>query len=116
MAHQDSRRLILPFRSRVFPTSSGRVERRACSIHFSLHGDVAMTLRLFALAVLVLLAGFAFSTPAEAAQPDLFANYYAYPHAGGVPAQMYLSPYPTPPIAGRTYITYQPLMPHEFLY
>lgn len=75
-----------------------------------------MTLRLFAVALLVLVAGFALCTPTEAAQPDLFANYYAYPHAGGIPAQMYLSPYPTPPIAGRTYITYQPLMPHEFLY
>ena len=29
---------------------------------------------------------------------------------------MYPSPYPTPLIAGRTYITYQPLMPHEYMY
>ncbi len=25
-------------------------------------------------------------------------------------------PRPTPPLVGHTYITYQPLMPHEFLY
>jgi len=46
---------------------------------------------------------------------DLFYNYYA----GGtcdVPAQLYLSPRPTPPLVGHTYYTYQPLMPHEFLY
>jgi hypothetical protein len=29
---------------------------------------------------------------------------------------MYLSPRPVPPLVGHTYITYQPLMPHEFLY
>ena len=46
---------------------------------------------------------------------DLFYNYYVdYP--GGVPAQLYTSPRPTPPLVGHTYITYQPLMPHEFLY
>ncbi|MEN6457990.1 MAG: hypothetical protein ABFC63_03605 [Thermoguttaceae bacterium] len=48
---------------------------------------------------------------------DLFANYYAapigYPGAG---AKLYVSPRPTPPVVGHTYITYQPLMPHEFLY
>ena len=49
--------------------------------------------------------------------PDLFYNYYV-PAApcGGVPAQLYLSPRPTPPLVGHTYITYQPLMPHEFMY
>jgi len=48
---------------------------------------------------------------------DLFYNFYAGPSAiGGNPAQLYLSPIPTPPLVGHTYITYQPLMPHEFLY
>ena len=51
---------------------------------------------------------------AEAAQPDLFYNYYVGPP--GVPAQMYLCPRPTPPLVGHTWITYQPLMPHEFMY
>ena len=48
---------------------------------------------------------------------DLFYNYYVPPgDAGDVGAQMYLSPRPTPPLVGHTYVTYQPLMPHEFLY
>ncbi|MEX0710782.1 MAG: hypothetical protein WD278_00445 [Pirellulales bacterium] len=47
---------------------------------------------------------------------DLFYNYYAPSYAGGPPAQLYVSPRPTPPLVGHTYITYQPLMPHEFLY
>jgi hypothetical protein len=53
--------------------------------------------------------------------PELFYNYYVPPGgapsgSGGVPAQLYLSPRPTPPLVGHTYVTYQPLMPHEFLY
>ncbi len=54
---------------------------------------------------------------ARAERPDLFYNYYAGPSAmGGVPAQLYVSPRSTPPMVGHTWITYQPLMPHEFLY
>ncbi|OHB72270.1 MAG: hypothetical protein A2V70_10380 [Planctomycetes bacterium RBG_13_63_9] len=49
--------------------------------------------------------------------PDLFYNFYASPGVyGGVPAQLYLCPRPTPPLVGHTYVTYQPLMPHEFLH
>ena len=51
---------------------------------------------------------------AETRNNDLFYNYYAGPP--GVPAQLYISPRPTPPLVGHTWITYQPLMPHEFLY
>jgi len=29
---------------------------------------------------------------------------------------LYPCPVPAPPSVGHTYITYQPLMPHEFLY
>ena len=49
---------------------------------------------------------------------DLFSNYYVGPAclAGGVPAQLYTSPLPTPPMVGHTYITYEALMPHEFMY
>ncbi|HEY1602331.1 MAG TPA: hypothetical protein VGG64_22205 [Pirellulales bacterium] len=48
---------------------------------------------------------------------DLFYNYYAGPSVnGGQPAQLYVSPRPTPPFVGHTYITYQPLLPHEFMY
>ncbi len=49
-------------------------------------------------------------------QPDLFYNYYAWPSCSGVGAELYISPRPIPPHVGHTYITYQPLMPHEFLY
>jgi hypothetical protein len=44
-------------------------------------------------------------------------NYYVHPgEAGTVGAQLYVSPRPTPPLVGHTYVTYPPLMPHEFLY
>lgn len=48
-------------------------------------------------------------------QGDHFYNYYA-DSPGGVPAQLYVSPRPTPPLVGHTYYTYQPLLPHEFMY
>ena len=48
---------------------------------------------------------------------DLFYNFYVppvgYPSVG---AELYPCPRPTPPVVGHTYVTYQPLMPHEFLY
>jgi len=47
---------------------------------------------------------------------DLFANYYEGPQPSGTVAQMYVSPLPVPPHVGHTYTTYQPLMPHEYLY
>ncbi len=49
---------------------------------------------------------------------DLAYNYYVGPGvcADGRVAGMYPSPRPTPPMVGHTHITYQPLMPHEFLY
>jgi len=50
------------------------------------------------------------------ANQDLFYNYYVGNNCGGMGAQLYLSPRPVPPFVGHTYITYQPLMPHEFLY
>jgi hypothetical protein len=49
-------------------------------------------------------------------QPDLFYNYYQGNNCGGVGAELYLSPRPVPAHVGHTYITYQPLMPHEFMY
>lgn len=56
------------------------------------------------------------------ASRDLFYNYYVGP--AGAPnafganevAGMYPSPVPAPLLVGHTYITYQPLLPHEFLY
>jgi hypothetical protein len=80
-----------------------------------------MMLRLIGvaiLAVVLLLAGE--SQQAQAVgpvpAPGLFQNYYVPPYAGGVGAQLYISPRPVPPHVGWTYITYQGLMPHEFLY
>jgi hypothetical protein len=50
------------------------------------------------------------------ASQDLFYNHYVGNNCGGMGAQLYLSPRPVPQFVGNTYITYQPLMPHEFLY
>jgi hypothetical protein len=47
---------------------------------------------------------------------DLFYNYQVGPQPCGTAAQMYISPRPVPANVGHTYTTYQPLMPHEFLY
>ena len=50
-------------------------------------------------------------------QKDLFYNYYAQPGPyNGAAAQMYVSPRPVPANVGHTYVTYQPFMPHEYLY
>ncbi|MGI9428812.1 MAG: hypothetical protein ACR2NM_09150 [Bythopirellula sp.] len=47
---------------------------------------------------------------------DLFYNYQVGPNGGGAAAQMYISPRPIPAHVGHTYTTYQPLMPHEYMY
>jgi hypothetical protein len=53
----------------------------------------------------------------QATPDDLSYNYYVPPvGANSVGAELYLCPRPTPPMVGHTYITYQPLAPHEFLY
>jgi hypothetical protein len=56
-------------------------------------------------------------TVTEQVPPTLQYNYY-YPVPGGsgIPARLYLCPRPTPPHVGYTYITYQALAPHEFLW
>ncbi len=51
-----------------------------------------------------------------ASRADLFANYYVPPVCDGLGAQLYVAPGPVPASVGHTYVTYQPLMPHEFLY
>jgi hypothetical protein len=82
------------------------------------HGMVRASLRALQ-AAFVLGAVLSFlAPPAKAAHPDLFYNFYVGPTANGsgVPAQSYISPLPTPPLVGHTFNTYQPLMPHEFLY
>lgn len=80
---------------------------------------VRRTMRaMLAVFVLDCLMCFAGSSTAQAAHPDLFYNYYNGPMSAGAgtPVQLYVGPRPTPPLVGHTYITYQPLMPHEFLY
>jgi hypothetical protein len=47
---------------------------------------------------------------------DLFYDYYVGPQPSGAAAGMYVSPQPVPPAMGHTYTTYQPFMPHEYMY
>jgi hypothetical protein len=86
-----------------------------------------MTLKVLRIAILAAATlaawGLAMDRPpsATAMEPqrspgDFFYNYYVPPSPGGVGAQLYVCPRPTPPLVGHTYITYQPLAPHEFLY
>ncbi len=51
----------------------------------------------------------------ESSQPDVFYNLYT-PNNFGEAAAAYPAPLPTPNLVGHTYYTYQPFMPHEFLY
>ena len=53
---------------------------------------------------------------ADDGNPSLFHNYYVGDGCDLVGAQLYVAPQPVPPLVGHTYITYQPLMPHELLY
>ena len=54
--------------------------------------------------------------PRDYLHPHLFYNYFVGGNCGSIPAAMYPSPMPTPPIVGHTFYTYQPLLPHEFMY
>lgn len=47
---------------------------------------------------------------------NMYYNYYSPMAMDGTVAQLYVSPRPVPAYVGHTYITYQPLAPHEFLY
>ena len=49
-------------------------------------------------------------------QPELFGNYFTWNNCQAIPAALYVAPKPIPPHVGWTYITYQPLYPHEFMY
>ncbi|HIF34376.1 MAG TPA: hypothetical protein EYG57_17475 [Planctomycetes bacterium] len=81
------------------------------------------------LTAMVLVGAITVAVPAQAQKPVCvecrqWQNYspnlnngFAVPnHCGGVPTQLYVSPGPVPQFVGHTYITYQPLMPHQFLY
>jgi hypothetical protein len=94
--------------------------------------DIPMRFQSFALRALTLSAVLTVASAASAweqpgwdgkrhisyqQQKDLFYNYYAQPGPyNGAAAQLYVSPRPVPPNVGHTWITYQPYMPHEYLY
>ena len=50
------------------------------------------------------LPGWLRRSQAQAAHPDIFYNYYNGPtvFGRGTPAQLYISPRPTPPLVGHT--------------
>jgi hypothetical protein len=85
------------------------------------------TLRHSVLAAGLTVVGFSCSS-ADAVEPmlrreisyqskqDLFYNFYEGPFPSSPTAHMYISPQPVPPHVGHTYTTYQPFMPHEYLY
>lgn len=52
----------------------------------------------------------------QASTPPMFVNYYGPAGPSGAPAQLYVSPRPVPANVGHTWVTYQPLMPDEFLW
>ncbi|MFT7640780.1 MAG: hypothetical protein ACI9G1_002524 [Pirellulaceae bacterium] len=54
--------------------------------------------------------------PHQYGRPDLFYNYYVTPQCGTQSTQLYVSPHPVPAHVGQVHYTYQPFMPHEFLY
>lgn len=52
----------------------------------------------------------------QVTNPDVFYNLYPNSYAGATSAQLYVAPRPVPASMGHTYYTYQPLMPHEYMY
>jgi hypothetical protein len=85
-------------------------------IRFSLQEELVMIRKTLCYALVAAGLALAGSFGARSAvADDLFYNYYVGSPAR-LPAQLYISPRPVPPHVGHTWITYQPLMPHEFLY
>jgi hypothetical protein len=54
--------------------------------------------------------------PRDYLTPQLFYQFYVGGNCGSMPAGMYPTPMPTPPLVGHTYFTYPPLLPHEYMY
>jgi hypothetical protein len=82
-----------------------------------------MVQRLFRVTLLATVAVAALSVLAECqaaegyrAHTAPFQNQFVQPGPSGVSASLYPSPVPTPPFVGHTWVTYEPLAPHEFLY
>jgi hypothetical protein len=77
--------------------------------------------RLLSLALLAAVAWLAVPAASQAQIYDPYGpriiNYNLYANgASDIVAEAYPAPRPTPPYVGHTYITYEPLAPHEFLY
>jgi hypothetical protein len=70
---------------------------------------------VMATVVAVTFVGLATESVQAQLQNNLFPQYYTQ-GAGQSTAEMYPSPHWVPPHVGHTYGTYQPLMPHEFMY
>jgi hypothetical protein len=113
----------------LFPRFSQNSQRRGIPAEIGIERTQAMTqsyscrkvLALVGAAVVLAMLGMIGSAQADGFRQstpgDLFYNFYAAPMGcQSVGAQMYPCPRPTPAFVGHTYITYQPLMPHEFLY
>ena len=78
-------------------------------------GNLCLTMIFFVL--LLILGCNNFAAARESAPGDLFYNFYVPPVGyESVGAELYPCPRPAPPLVGWTYFTYQPLMPHEFMY
>lgn len=75
--------------------------------------------RILSAATIVAASCFASSAMAQdyvSVGQTLFANQYTQGYTNQATAQMYVSPVPVPAWVGHTYITYEPLYPHEFMY
>lgn len=73
-------------------------------------------MQIFTRILSVAVAAAAFSMANSASAQQLFANQYTQGYANQATAQMYLSPTPVPQWVGHTYITYEPLYPHQMMY
>lgn len=49
-------------------------------------------------------------------RPEIFNNYYLQAGMDGTAASMYPAPYHVPANVGRSFYTYEPLLPHEYMY
>jgi hypothetical protein len=115
-AHKDSPLIPLPAEIGTESLRPNDEEQNMKQISFS---------KILALAGVVFALGLLFAAAPQAqaelvrhsTSGDLFFNFYVPPVGpGSVGAKLYPCPRPTPPMVGHTYITYEPLMPSEFLY
>ena len=78
-----------------------------------------MTRKIAIFAVAAFAVALLWTAPATAGTyyaGDAGYNYYGSVAYDGTAAALYVSPRPVPAYVGHTYVTYEPLKPHEFLY